>query len=95
MYRILYDFLGAEINPGDMVRREKLENGKMVLEDYFYYGITDSKKGFLYICDNNGNINLNSRAGFPVDSGMSLSHDDSNFRWIRLGTKEEWEITKK
>lgn len=89
MDRILYDFLGAEINPGHMVRREKLEGSKIVLEDYFYYGITESKKGYLYICDNNGNINYSSRAGSPVDAGTSLLSYDK-FKWVRLGTREEW-----
>lgn len=81
MHRVLYDYLGNEINPGDIIKREILLNDASAEVTYFYYGINKSNKGFLYICDKDGNIDYNSKFNSPVDDGISLVNNEA-IRWI-------------
>lgn len=45
-FKILYDYLGREISPEDIVKRERFVEDKVVGTRYFYYGINRYNKGF-------------------------------------------------
>lgn len=84
MNRVLYDHLGTEVNPGDIVKRELIVEGVVLETTFFYYGFSESRKGFLYLCNEEGELlDKNSRFNSPVDNGISLSNDDK-FRWTKV-----------